>query len=48
MPDFVAMMNDQPGTIIQFMGMPIRLFSYTGQVIPSIILVWLQSKWSSF
>lgn len=48
MPDFVAMMNDQPGTIIQFMGMPIRLFSYTGQVIPSIILVWLQSKMEFF
>ncbi|RXA58877.1 PTS beta-glucoside transporter subunit IIABC [Enterococcus casseliflavus] len=48
MPDFVAMMNDQPGTIIQFMGLPIRLFSYTGQVIPSIILVWLQSKMEFF
>lgn len=48
MPDFVEMMNGKPGTVIMYMGLPIKLFSYTGQVIPSIILVWLQSKMDHF
>ncbi|MFW7366946.1 PTS transporter subunit EIIC [Vagococcus fluvialis] len=48
MPDFVEMMNGEPGTVIMYMGLPIKLFSYTGQVIPSIILVWLQSKVDHF
>ncbi len=45
MPDFVALMGDADnGTIVQFMGLPIVLMTYSSTVIPAILSIWVFSK----
>lgn len=45
MPDFVALMGDAGnGTVVQFMGVPIVLMTYSSTVIPAILSIWVFSK----
>lgn len=44
MPSFMELVqNDEGGNLISFMGIPMPVFDYTSQVIPAIIIVWIQS-----
>lgn len=43
MPNFLDLMGTEAGNIVSFFGLPVPIFNYTGQVIPAIFAVWIQS-----
>ncbi|UOR11325.1 PTS transporter subunit EIIC [Halobacillus amylolyticus] len=44
MPGFMNLVEHNGGNIVTFIGIPIIVFNYTGQIIPAILTIWLQSK----
>ncbi|MCT1901927.1 PTS transporter subunit EIIC [Oceanobacillus sojae] len=49
MPSFMDLVqSDEGGNLIKFMGIPMPVFDYTSQVIPAIIIVWIQSLMEHF
>jgi PTS system beta-glucosides-specific IIC component len=48
MPDFVGLVGGEFGSTIDFFGLNVEIFDYSGQVITPIVLVWLQSKIEPF
>lgn len=47
MPDFLALVEGSSESI-GFMGLPVPIFDYSGQIIPAILTVWVQSKMEHF
>ncbi|WP_298788658.1 PTS transporter subunit EIIC [uncultured Marinococcus sp.] len=47
MPDFLALVENETDSI-SYMGVPVPIFDYSGQVIPAILTVWVQSKLEHF
>lgn len=43
MPGFMAFVEGDGGNLIKLFGLSVPVFNYTSQVIPAIIVVWLQS-----
>lgn len=48
MPAFLNLMNGEPGTIVHFLGLPVPIFEYSGQVIAPILIVAIQAKIDKF
>lgn len=44
MPDFLALVQGDGGNGVEFLGISIPVFNYTSQIIPAIIMTWLQSQ----
>ena len=48
MPDFLALVQGDGGNGVEFLGISIPVFNYTSQIIPAIIMTWLQSQMEHF
>ncbi|TDW19806.1 PTS system beta-glucosides-specific IIC component [Breznakia blatticola] len=48
MPDFINLVVDNGGNMIDLYGISMPVFNYTSQVIPAIVMVWIQSKMEAF
>ena len=49
MPEFMDLIKgDEGGNLIKFMGVSIPVFDYTSQVIPAILITWIQSTMEHF
>ncbi|MEC6746910.1 PTS transporter subunit EIIC [Marinilactibacillus sp. XAAS-LB27] len=48
MPDFLSLVGESGTSSITFLGLQAPLFDYTGQVIPAIATIWIQSKMEHF
>lgn len=49
MPEFKDLIQgDEGGNLIKFMGISIPVFNYTSQVIPAILITWIQSLMEHF
>lgn len=48
MPEFLELVQGDGGNTIRFLGLSVPVFNYTGQVIPAIITIWIQSKIEHF
>lgn len=48
MPDFINLVKGDGGNTISMYGLSVPVFKYTSQVLPAIIMTWLQSKMEHF
>lgn len=49
MPEFIDLIQgDEGGNLVTFMGISIPVFNYTSQVIPAILITWIQSLLERF
>ncbi len=48
MPDFLELVKGDGGNLIQLFGISIPVFNYTSQVIPAILMTWIQAKIEHF
>src|SRR5699024_5969240 len=49
MPEFIYLIQgDEGGNLVTFMGISIPVFNYTSQVIPAILITWIQSLLERF
>lgn len=48
MPDFIALVQGDGGNTVDFLGLSMPVFNYTSQVIPAILMTWIQSLMEHF